>query len=95
MVIITKLQEVPEGVLLDVFVKPNAKRFQLIIEEDGLVALCSEVPEKGKVNKELLKQLSKIFGHKVKLVSGFTSRQKRFVVTDTEKKEVEKILESI
>ncbi|MDG6222654.1 MAG: DUF167 domain-containing protein [Candidatus Bathyarchaeota archaeon] len=90
-----KLQEVPEGVVLDVFVKPNAERFQLKIEEDELVALSSEAPVKGKVNKELLKQLTKIFGHKVELVSGFTSRQKRFLVTGIDAKEVEQILESV
>ena len=54
-----KLLEVAEGVVVDVFVKPNAKRFELKIEDDELVALCSEVPEKGKVNKELLKELGK------------------------------------
>ena len=90
-----KLQQVPEGVVVEVFVKPNAKRFELKIEEEELVALCSEVPEKGKVNKELLKQLTKVFGHKVELVSGFTSRQKRFLISGVEKKQVEQILESV
>lgn len=90
-----KLLEVPEGVVVDVFVKPNAKRFELKIEDNELVALCSEVPEKGKVNKELLKELTKIFGNKVELVSGFTSRQKRFLVTGTKTKQVEQILQTI
>jgi len=60
-----------------------------------LVALCSETPVKGKVNKELLKQLSRFFGHKVELISGFTSRQKRFLVNGIEAKKVEQMLQSI
>ncbi len=90
-----KLQKVSQGVIVDVFVKPNSKRFQLKREENELVALCSEAPVKGKVNKELLKQLSRFFGHKVELVSGFTSRQKRFLVSGIEAKQVEQMLQSI
>lgn len=89
-----KLQEVSRGVLIDVFVKPNSKRFQLKREDGELVALCSEAPVKGKVNKELLKHLSRFFGHKVELVSGFTSRQKRFLINEIAAKEVKEILES-
>ena len=90
-----KLQKVSQGVIVDVFVKPNSKRFQLKREENELVASCSETPVKGKVNKELLKQLSRFFGHKVELVSGFTSRQKRFLVNGIEAKQVEQMLQSI
>ncbi|MCW8802226.1 MAG: DUF167 family protein [Candidatus Bathyarchaeota archaeon] len=90
-----KLQEVAQGVVLEVFVKPNSKKFQLKIEDDELVALCPEAPVKGKVNKELLKQLTKIFGNKVELVSGFTSRQKRFLISGIDAKQVEDILESV
>ena len=90
-----KLQKVSEGVIVDVFVKPNSKRFQLKREDNDLVAFCHEVPVKGKVNKELLKELSRFFGHKVELVSGFTSRQKRFLISGIETKKVEQILESI
>jgi uncharacterized protein len=90
-----KLQKVSQGVIVDVFVKPNSKRFQLKREENELVAFCSEAPIKGKVNKELLKQLSRFFGHKVELVSGFTSRQKRFLVSGIEAKQVEQMLQYI
>lgn len=90
-----KLQKVTQGVIVDVFVKPNSKRFQLKMEENELVALCSQAPVKGKVNKELLKQLSRFFGHKVELVSGFTSRQKRFLVNEIEPEQVEQMFQSI
>ena len=89
-----KLQETAQGVVLDVHVKPGSKEFRLQLEEDELVVLCREAPVKGKVNKELLKQFSRLFGRKVELVSGFTSRQKRFLISDIEAEEVNRILVS-
>ena len=89
-----RLQETAQGVVLDVHVKPNSKQFKVEVDGDELVVSCREAPVKGKVNKELLKQLSRLFGHKVELVSGFTSRQKRFLVTDLKAEEVNRILTS-
>ena len=87
-----KLVETAQGVVLDVHVKPNAKEFRLELEEDGLVVSCREAPVKGKVNKELMKQLSRIFSRKVELLSGFTSRQKKLLVSGITEEEVNKIL---
>ena len=89
-----KLQETAQGVVLDTHVKPGSKEFRLQLNEDELVVLCREVPVKGKVNKELLKQFSRLFGRKVELVSGFSSRQKRFLISDIEAEEVNRILVS-
>jgi uncharacterized protein (TIGR00251 family) len=89
-----KLQETKDGVFLDVHVKPSSKEFRLEFDEDELVVSCREAPVKGKVNKELLKQFSRLFGHNVELVSGFTSRQKRFLVSDIKAEDVNRILAS-
>ena len=89
-----KLQETAEGVVFEVYVKPNMKQFKLELDGDELVALCSGAPVKGKVNKELLKQFSRLFGGNVELVSGFTSKQKRFLVGGMTLEEVKKALES-
>jgi len=89
-----KVQETAQGVILEVHVKPSSKEFRLKIEDDELVVLCREAPVKGKVNKELLKQFSRLFGRNVELVSGFTSRQKKLLVNDIEAEEVTRILAS-
>jgi len=89
-----KLQETEEGVFLDAHVKPNSKIFQINVEGDELVVSCREAPVKGKVNKELLKQFSRLFECKVELVSGFTSRQKRFLLSGIGAEEVNQILAS-
>ena len=88
------MQETAQGIVLDVHVKPNAKEFRLELDGDEVVVSCREAPVKGKVNRELLKRFSRLFGRRVELVSGFTSRQKRFLVRDIEAEEVEGILSS-
>jgi len=89
-----KVQETAQGVVLDVHVKPGSKMFRLEMDVDELVVMCREAPVKGKVNKELLKQFSRLFGCRVELVSGFTSRQKRFLISGIEADEVNRILVS-
>jgi uncharacterized protein (TIGR00251 family) len=75
-----ELRKVSDGVVVAVFVKPNSKQFQLKVEGDELVVSCRESPVKGRVNKELIKELSRIFKKRVEVVSGFTSRQKKVLI---------------
>jgi len=77
-----------------VHVKPNSKEFRLTIQYDELVVFCSEAPIRGKVNSELLKQFSQLFGRKVELVSGFTSKEKKILVRSIETDEANRILNS-
>lgn len=76
-----ELRQVSGGVVAAVFVKPNSKQFQLKVEDDTLVALCRENPVKGRVNKELIKELSRIFKKRVEIIAGFTSKQKTVLIT--------------
>lgn len=87
-----ELRQVSAGVIVAVFVKPNSKQFQLKVEDDTLVAFCRETPVKGKVNKELIKELSRIFKKRVEIVAGFTSKQKTLLITGINTDETNKIL---
>jgi len=86
------LRQVSGGVVVDVHVKPNSKQFQLKVEDDALVVLCRESPVKGKVNKELIKEFSRIFKKRVEIVSGFTSKQKKLLITGINMDEANSIL---
>ena len=86
-----KLLQVPQGTVLEIRVKPRSRQFRMKLN-DELVIFCRETPVKGRVNKELVKQLSRLFKKKVEIISGFTSRQKRVLVRDAEVEEVEKLL---
>jgi len=87
-----KIVETKEGSILEVFVKPSSKAFRIASEGDEIVVYCREEPVKGKVNRELVKELSRLFHKKVELVSGFSSRQKRLLVSSVGKSEMERIL---
>ncbi len=87
-----ELQKVSGGVVVTVFVKPNSRQFQLKVEDDELVVSCRESPVKGRVNKELIKELSRIFKKRVEIVSGFTSRQKKVMITGISADEANAVL---
>ncbi len=78
--------------LLDVHVKPRSGTFKTVIEGDDVVVYCSEEPQGGRVNRELVKELSRLFHKKVELVSGFTSKDKRLLVRNAAKSEIEQVL---
>jgi uncharacterized protein (TIGR00251 family) len=87
-----KLLKTTQGTVLDVYVKPNSKKFKIEIENDELIVFCRETPEKDRVNKELIKELSRLFKKRAEILSGFTSKQKRILIRDTNAEEVNEIL---
>jgi uncharacterized protein (TIGR00251 family) len=87
-----KLTETKDGTIIEVYVKPNSAKFEVNVEGDEIVIRSTEEPEKGKVNKEIIKELTKLFHASVELVSGATSRQKRLLVKNIKKNEVERLL---
>jgi uncharacterized protein (TIGR00251 family) len=87
-----KIIETKEGSVLEVCVKPNSKEFKIVVEGDEIIVFCREEPVKGKVNKELTKEFSRLFHKEVELVSGFTSRQKRVLIRGVGRSDVAHIL---
>jgi uncharacterized protein (TIGR00251 family) len=87
-----KLVETKQGIVLEVSVKPESRDFKVIVEGEEVVVFCRETPVKGKVNKELVKNLSKLFHREIELVSGFASKRKRLLIKNVGKTEAEQIL---
>lgn len=87
-----KLTESKDGTIIEVFVKPNQPKFKLTIDDDEILVSSTEEPVKGKVNKEILKELTRLFHAKVQLVTGSTSKQKQILIWGVEGKRVEQIL---
>jgi uncharacterized protein (TIGR00251 family) len=88
------ISETKDGVIITVFVKPNSPKFKIQHDGDEIVVHCTEEPVKGKVNKEIIKEFSKLLHAKVELASGFTSKQKQLFVKDMDKSQAEKLLQS-
>ena len=87
-----KTVETKEGLIIEITVKPRARDFKILIEGEEIIVHCKEEPTKGKVNKELIKELTRILHRQVELVSGFTSKQKRLLVKACNKNEFERLL---
>ena len=86
------ISETKDGVIISVFVKPNSAKFKIELDGDEIVLHCTEEPVKGKVNKEIIKELSRLLHTKVELVSGATSRQKQLFVRGLAKNQAKEIL---
>lgn len=89
-----KLEKTNDGVVMDIHVKPNSKQFGVAVESDEVIVLCRAAPTKGKANRELTKELSRLFKKRVDILSGFSSRQKKIFIRDIEKSKVKKILDA-
>ena len=90
-----KITETKAGTIIEVFVKPNSPKFELKIDNEEILVFSTQEPVKGKVNKELVKELTKLFHQKVEIVSGLTSRQKKFLIKNVGKSEVERLLRAV
>jgi len=88
-----KVQKTSGGVVIVVHVKPNSKQFRIVVESNELVVFCRETPVKGKVNRELVKELSRLFKRRVEILSGFSSRQKKILIRNIETKEVKQAVD--
>jgi len=90
-----KIKETGKDLILDVYVRPRSREFKILVEADEIVVHCREDPVGGRVNRELVKELSRFLGRRVELVSGVSSRQKRLLVRDALKSEVESTLRGV
>ncbi|HLT96281.1 MAG TPA: DUF167 domain-containing protein [Acidimicrobiia bacterium] len=75
------LSDHPEGVVVECWVVPGASRTEVKgVHADALRIRVSAPPEGGRANREVCKLLEKIFGARVELVAGETSRRKQVLV---------------
>lgn len=81
-----------DGCLLPVWAQPNARKTQILGEQDGALKVAvTAPPADGKANSALLEALRQWFGLKrsqLELVSGSTSRRKTFLVRDLPRREL-------
>jgi Uncharacterized conserved protein len=89
------LREVNGGIILSIFVKPNSPEFKIELDGDEVVVYATEEPEKGKVNKEIIKELTRRFHAQVELMSGATSKEKKLFIQGIGKQELEQVLTKV
>lgn len=86
----------PSGAVISFRAQPKSSKTGFTLDDAGNLKLrIRSAPVEGKANKEIVETLSKIFGiakSRVEMVSGDTSKQKRFLLTGIEADVVEGIL---
>jgi uncharacterized protein (TIGR00251 family) len=85
--------ETKDGIIITIYVKPNSPKFRVELDGEEIVVHSTEEPEKGKVNKEILKEFTKLLQVKVELASGATSRQKQLFVKGLSKNQAKQLLQ--
>lgn len=92
------LENHPDGVIVPVKAQPGARRNGVAGEHAGALKVqVTQAPEDGKATEAVLELLADVLQVKrsqVKLLSGATSRQKRFLVSGLPLAEIAKRLQS-
>lgn len=93
------LESHPEGVILPVRAQPGARRNEVRGEQNGRLKVCvTQVAEKGKANKAILKLLSAMLGvrrSRLELLSGETSSEKRILIRQASEQEIRVVLDNL
>lgn len=88
------MKETKDGLIIEVRVKPNSKRFALTRKDDQLILEVTSPAQEGKANMEIVKGLKRLFGKDVEIVSGLRSRDKVILVRGANLSEVSSRLQS-
>ncbi len=94
-----ELEPHPEGVILPVRARPGARRNEVRGEQNGrLKVAVTQVAEKGKANKAVLKLLSAALGvrrSQLELLSGETSSEKQILIRQASAQEIRVVLDNL
>ena len=92
------LQAQGDGVVIPVKAQPGARRNGIVGEHDGHVRVAVNAPpERGKANEAVAETLADCLGcrpSRITLLSGETSRQKRFLVAGMTEADARRLLDA-
>ena len=92
------INEVQDGILVDIEVSPKSKKFEIIGYNEWREKLeirIKSVPLKGKANKEIVNEFSDLTGSQVEIVSGLKSQHKTLKIHNISKSEFLNILKKL
>ena len=80
-----------DGIVLTIRACPGAKRNEIRFTGDCLKVYVTQIPEKGKANEAIRKQLARsldLRASQVELLQGETSTQKKFLLCNVNREEI-------
>jgi hypothetical protein len=89
------VKESEDGILVDIDVSPKSGKFEITCYNEWRKAIevkIKAVPQKGKANKEIIKEFSRLTGKPVEIVSGHKSHQKTIKIYEMNKNDFLDIL---
>lgn len=92
------VQNTTNGITVQIEVSPNSGKFQITGYNEWRQTLEVKIkapPTKGKANKELMKEFTKLTGHPTEIISGHKSRQKNLKISGIDEKTFFEILEDL
>lgn len=88
-----------EGVVISLFVQPNAPRSEIIGEYNQLLKIkIKSPPVEGKANDEIIRFFSDIFHlakNKIEILSGDKSKQKRVLMKGLTVSQIQEVLRNL
>ena len=87
--------EAKDGILVDIDVSPKSKTFEIVGYNEWREKIeirVKSVPQKGKANKEIINEFSRLTGSKVEIISGLKSHHKTLKVYNISESEFFHIL---
>lgn len=91
------ITQIKDGVLLNVEVSTKSDRFKISGYNEWRKAVeirIKAVPQKGRANKEIITEFSRLTGKKVEISSGLKSHHKVLKIHDTKEKDILDIVNS-
>ena len=86
------MEENERGIVIDVKVKPNSKKFSLEFKENMLFITLKNKAEGNKANDELINKLEKLFKNKVIIIKGKSSSKKKLFIENLTIKDFKRML---
>jgi len=86
-----EIESCEEGIVLMIRAYPGAKRNEVRYVNDSVKVSVTQVPEKGKANEAIRKQIADYFDlriSQVELIQGETSSQKKFLLRGVSEEEI-------
>lgn len=84
------IKEMENGITLDIEVSPNASKFEITgynSWRERIEISIKSLPQKGKANKEIIKEISNLTKTDVEITSGLKSHQKTLIINEISKDE--------
>jgi uncharacterized protein (TIGR00251 family) len=92
------VKQTPEGIVVMIEVSPQSDKFQLTGYNTWRKTLEVKIkaqPTRGKANREIVQEFSRLTGRKVEIITGYKSRQKTLKIYGSDRNEFLEILKEL